>query len=111
MRSRFWRCRTQLIVSGNPSARAARAAAIFLSNERIPAIRSFSSGSGLWIETCTWSRPASLSCAARRRGLEDAERPRLAEGPDQVLGPGLRAPALAADVDRVRAVRAVQRAL
>jgi hypothetical protein len=54
-----------LIVSGKPSSRAARAAAIFFSNDRMPAIRSFSSGSGDWIETWTWSSPASLSCAAR----------------------------------------------
>ncbi len=56
-----------MIVSGKPSSRAARAAAIFFSNERMPAIRSFSSGSGLWIETWTWSRPAAFSCSARSR--------------------------------------------
>ena len=67
IRSRFWRCSTQLMVSGKPSSRAARAAACFFSNERTPAMRSFSSGSGLWIETWTWSSPASFSCAARSR--------------------------------------------
>ena len=41
-----------------------RAAAIFF--ERLfPAIRSLSSGSGLWIEICTWSSPADFSASAR----------------------------------------------
>ena len=67
MRSRFCRCSTQLIVSGKPSSFARRAAAIFFSNDRLPAMRSFSSGSGLWIEICTWSSPADFSACARSR--------------------------------------------
>ena len=38
------------MVSGKPSSFAWRAAAIFLSNDRLPAMRSLSSASGLWIE-------------------------------------------------------------
>ena len=49
--------------------------------------------------------------AARERELQDAERARLAERADPVLGLELVAVRLAADVERVRAVRAVQRAL
>src|SRR4051794_5416148 len=67
MRSRFARCRTVLIVSGKSSSFAARAAAIFFANDRLPAMRSLSSGSGLWIEIWTWSSPASLSASARAR--------------------------------------------
>ena len=67
MRSRFWRCRTQLIVSGKSSSFAWRAAASFFSNDRLPAMRSLSSASGLWIEICTWSSPAALSACARSR--------------------------------------------
>ena len=67
MRSRFCRCRTQLIVSGKSRSLAFRAAAIFFSNERLPAMRSLSPGSGLWIEICTWSSPAALSASARSR--------------------------------------------
>jgi hypothetical protein len=46
---------------------AKRAAATFFANDRLPAMRSLSSGSGLWIETCTWSRPAAFSACARSR--------------------------------------------
>ena len=49
--------------------------------------------------------------AARERELQDAEPARLVEGANPVLGLQLGAVLLAADVERVRAVRAVQRAL
>ena len=148
MRSRFCRCRTQLIVSGKSSSLAMRAAAIFFSNDRLPAMRSLSSAIGLWIEICTWSRPADFSACARSRVksvpavISDEYRP-ASRAPAQsstrsrrsigsppvsascrtpsarasrndaepVLGLELVAVALAADVERVRAVRAVQRAL
>ena len=48
---------------------------------------------------------------AGERQLQDAEPPRLAERADPVLGLQLPAVPLAADVERVRAVRAVQRTL
>src|ERR687886_730426 len=67
MRSRFWRCSTQLIVSGKSSSRARRAAAIFFSKDRLPAMRSLSARSGLWIEICTWSSPAAFSASAAGR--------------------------------------------
>src|SRR3954451_21879420 len=67
MRSRFWRCSTQLMVSGKSSSRARRAAAIFFSKDRLPAMRSLSAWSGLWIEICTWSRPAAFSASAAGR--------------------------------------------
>ena len=53
------------MVSGKSSSLTRRAAAIFFSKDRLPAIRSFSSGSGLWIEICTWSSPAAFSACAR----------------------------------------------
>ena len=123
MRSRLCRCRTQLIVSGKSSPRARRAAAIFFSNDRLPAMRSLSSAFGLWIEICTWSRPADFGAcarwrvnsvpavisegvqagvararaqldqvaaqhrlAARERELQDAQRARLPERAEPVLG-------------------------
>ena len=43
------------------------AAVIFFAKDRLPAMRSFSCGLGLWIEICTWSSPASLSARARSR--------------------------------------------
>ena len=67
MRSRFCRCRTQLIVSGKSSSFAWCAAAIFFANDRLPAMRSLSYGSGLWIEICTWSSPAAFSACACSR--------------------------------------------
>ena len=72
------------MVSGKSSSRAARAAAIFFSNDRLPAMRSFSSGFGLWIEICTWSSPAAFSASARSRVnsvpavISDEYRPGLA---------------------------------
>ena len=56
-----------MIVNGKSSSFTTRAAAIFFSNDLLPAMRSFSSGSGLWIEICTWSSPADFSASARSR--------------------------------------------
>ena len=137
-----------MIVSGKSSSLTRRAAAIFFSNDRLPAIRSLSCAFGAWIEICTWSSPADFSSCARsgvnsvpavisdeyrpasrarlaqlgqvpaqhrlaagERELKDAEAARLTERPEPVLGLELVAVRLATDVERVRAVRAVQRAL
>ena len=56
-----------MIVSGKSSSFARRAAAIFFSKDLFPAMRSFSSAFGLWIEICTWSSPADFSASARSR--------------------------------------------
>ena len=55
------------MVRGKSSSFARRAAASFFSKDRLSAMRSLSSGSGLWIEICTWSSPAALSASARSR--------------------------------------------
>src|SRR5215212_2645600 len=108
MRSRFCRCRTQLIVSGKSSAFAWRAVA----REEGPGRDERRVQAGVARAGAELGEIAPEHRFAAGQGeLEDPEPPRLRERADPVLGLELRAVPLTADVERVRAVRAVQRAL
>ena len=65
MRSRFCRWSTTLRVTGNPSRLAPSTASRFLSNEGVPASRSFDSGRVSSTLTWKWSSPASRSSSSR----------------------------------------------